>query len=155
MPEYNWLATGGKTQLGEKLNVLKGYDVTALPDIDAVEYWTEYFAKFTGADIKVEDPYGDDATDEDRENQIDIADLLIRWHQTGMPDDKPASSVSSVSLVPQEPGMEHPATQYRNPVANEVAKYFSPEVMPEVEALIEDFDLVPVSVSRIIPDENE
>ena len=155
MPEYNWLATGGKTQLGDKLNVLKGYDVTALPDIDAVDYWKDYFAKFTGADIKVEDPYGDDVTDEDREDQIDIADLLIRWHQAGEPDDCPTTSVSSVPLVPQNPGMEHPAAQYRNPVANEVAKYFSPEVMPEIEALIEDFDLVPVSVSRIIPDAND
>ena len=155
MPEYNWLATGGKTQLGEKLNVLKGYDVTALPDIDAVEYWTDYFAKFTGADIKVEDPYGDDVTDEDRENQIDIADLLIRWHRAGEPESTPTASVSSVSLVPQNPGMGHPAVQYRNPVANEVAKYFSPEVMPEIEALIEDFDLVPVSVSHINPEDHE
>ena len=155
MPEYNWLATGGKTQLGEKLNVLKGYDVTALPDIDAVEYWTDYFAKFTGADIKVEDPYGDDVTDEDREAQIDIADLLIRWHRAGEPNSTPTASVSSVSLVPQNPGMGHPAVQYRNPVANEVAKYFSPEVMPEIEALIEDFDLVPVSVSHINPEDHE
>ena len=155
MPEYNWLATGGKTQLGDKLNVLKGYDVTALPDIDAVEYWTDYFAKFTGADIKVEDPYGDDVTDEDRENQIDIADLLIRWHQSGEPDSCPTTSISSVPLIPQNPGMKHPAVQYRNPVANEVAKYFSPDVMPEVEALIEDFDLVPVSISQITPEDNE
>lgn len=149
MPEFNWLATGGKTQLGDKLNVLKGYEVTAFPDIDAVDYWTDYFSKFTGADINVEDPYGDDATDEDRENQIDMADVLIRWHQAGEPDTTQASAVSAFPSVPQNPGTGHPAVQYRNPVTNQVAKYFSPEVMSEVEALIEDFDLVPVSVQHI------
>ena len=149
MPEYNWLATGGKTQLGEKLNVLKGYDVTALPDIDALEYWTDYFSKFTGADIKVEDPYGDDVSDEDREAQIDVADLLIRWHRAGEPDSTPPTSVSALPSVQQNPGTGHPAIRYRNPVANQVAKYFTPEVMPEVEALIEDFDLVPVSIQHI------
>lgn len=38
--------------------------------------------------------------------------------------------------------------QFSNPVAREVAKYFSPEVMPEVAALIEDLDL---EIVRIIP----
>lgn len=155
MPEYNWLATGGKTQLGEKLNVLKGYDVTALPDIDALEYWKDYFSRFAGADIKVEDPYGDDVTEEDHEAQIDIADLLVRWHRAGEPDNNPTASVSSVPLVPHNPGMGHPAARYRNPVANEVAQYFSPEVMPEIEALIEDFDLTPVSVQHINTEDNE
>ena len=155
MPEYNWLATGGKTQLGDKLSVLKGYDVTALPDIDAVEYWTGYFSKFIGADIKVEDPYGDDVTDEDREAQIDIADLLIRWHRAGEPDSNPSADVPGVSLVPQNSGMGHPVVQYRHPVANQIAKYFSPEKMPEIEALIEDFDLVPLSIQRIEPSPDE
>lgn len=140
LPEYNWLATGGKTQLGEKLNVLKGYDVIALPDIDAVEFWTDYFAKFTGADIKVEDPYGDDATDEDRENQIDIADWLIRW--------KTAEAVPTVSSVPYQPGTGHPTEQYRSAITMEIAKYFSPEAHHELDALITEFDLIPTTVTK-------
>ena len=152
MPEYNWLATGGKTQLGEKLNVLKGYDVTALPDIDAVEYWQEYFAKFPGADIKVEDPYGEAATEEDRENQIDIADLLIRWHQSGEPDDAVVPTVPTVPLIS---GTGRPAVEYKSAVANMVAKCIPAENMPEVEALIEDFDLELVSVSRSKSKDNE
>lgn len=155
MPEYNWLATGGKTQLGDKLNVLKGFDVTALPDIDAVEYWAEYFASFTGADIKVEDPYGEDATDEDRENQIDIADILIRWHQAGEPDAPRSDDVSAIPAVSQDSGIGKTLLQYRNPVAGQVAKYFSPEKMPEIEALIEDFDLIPISIQRIEPTTDE
>ena len=103
----------------------------------------------------MEDPYGDDVAEEDREKQIDVADLLIRWHREGVPDSTPEANVSSVSLVPQNPGMNHPAVQYRNQVANQVAKYFSPEVMPEVEALIEDFDLIPVSVQHINKQNNE
>ena len=36
--------------------------------------------------------------------------------------------------------------QYDNPVVREVAKYFPPEVMPEVAALIEDLDLEIVAI---------
>ena len=149
MPEFNWLATGGKTQLGDKLNVLRGHEVVALPDIDAVEHWTQYFSSFTGADIKVEDPYEGYATDEDRENQIDIADLLIRWHQAGEPTAAEPPPVPEIPAVLQSPGMGNTPVQYRNPVANQIAKYFSPEVMPEIEALIEDFDLEPVAIQHI------
>ncbi len=55
IPKFLWLATGGKSQLNARLNVLKGRSITAFPDIDG---------------------YVD---------HIDIADWLIRWHRTPNP----------------------------------------------------------------------
>ena len=37
MPEYVWLATGGKSQLGDKLNVLHQRTIVAFPDVDSYE----------------------------------------------------------------------------------------------------------------------
>ena len=61
------------------------------------------------------------------------------------------------SPVPTVEGTEHPEPSFRsdNPVVRDVAKYFSPEVMPEVAALIEDLDLVPISIQRIEPTTDE
>lgn len=147
MPEFVWVATGGKTQLGDKLNVLKGREVIAFPDIDAIDYWREYFEKFEGADINVEDVFGEYATDEDRENQVDIADWLIREAQS--------DSVPSVPTRPTQIGMGKQPEGFRSRVMLQVAKYFSPEYYAEIEALIEEFDLVPVSVQQIEPTEND
>ena len=149
MPENVWVATGGKTQLGERLDVLRGRTVIAFPDIDATDQWTEYFNGRSDLNVTVSDLLEQNATDEDWEAQIDIADLLIRWYS------QQHGGVPLVPSVPSQGGTERPLPEYDNPVAREIAKYFSPEVMPEVAALIEDLDLVPVSVQRIIPQDNE
>lgn len=39
LPEYIWLATGGKSQFNDRLMVLKGRKVTAFPDIDGYDEW--------------------------------------------------------------------------------------------------------------------
>lgn len=91
----------------------------------------------------------ENATEQEREDQIDIADLLIRWYG------KHPEAVPPVPSVPSQGGTERPPKQYANPVVNEIARFFSPEVLPEVAVLIEDFDLVPVSIQRINPTENE
>ena len=143
MPEFVWVATGGKTQLNDRLDVLKGREVIAFPDIDATDAWSEYFGKRSDLNVTVSMMLEENATEEDREEQIDIADLLIRWYS------QQNHGVPYVPPVPSQSGTERPFQQYDNPVAREIAKYFSPEVMPEVAALIEDLDLVPVSVQRI------
>lgn len=149
MPEYIWLATGGKTQLGERLDVLRGREVIAFPDIDAFDQWTEYFNGRSDLNVSVSTLLEDNATEEDREAQIDIADLLIRWYRADNP------TVPYVPPVPSQGGTERPATEFTNPVVAEIARYFSPEHLPEVAALIEDFDLVPVSIQHIEPQEDE
>lgn len=152
LPQYTWVASGGKGQLGDKLNVLQGFRVMALPDADAYDYWKKYFGEHPYLGIKVSNLIEREVSDEDRKAQIDIADWLIRAY--GRPTSSPVSPVSSVSPLKQVKHLEHPV-QYDSPVAREVAKYFSPEVMPEVAALIEDFDLEPVSVEYIEPIEND
>ncbi len=49
--------------------------------------------------------------------------------------------------------MKHFETEFANPVAREVAKYFSPDVMPEVAALIDELDLQIISIQHIEPKE--
>ena len=137
LPQYTWVATGGKTQLGEKLNVLQGFKVMALPDADGYDYWKKYFEERPYLGIRVSDLIEREVSDEDREAQIDIADWLIRAY--GNPNVSPVPPVSPPKQV------EHPE-QYANPVAREVAKYFPAEYMPEIAALIDDLDLELVAV---------
>ena len=77
-PQYIWLATGGKSQLNDRLQVLKGRKVVAFPDVDGYLEWKEKLSRVRGLDITVSDVLEKEATFEDRANHVDIADLLIR-----------------------------------------------------------------------------
>lgn len=137
-PDCVWVATGGKTQMGDKLDVLQGRQIVVYPDVDAFDEWTDAIAKRPYLSAVVSSYLEDNCTDEERAAQVDIADLLIRWKR---------EQDAAVPPVPPMEGTEHPQPSFRsdNPVVRDVAKYFSPEVMPEVAALIEEFDLEPVS----------
>lgn len=124
MPSYIWLATGGKSQLGDKLQILRGRNVIAFPNIDGYNEWKAKLTLIPGASIKVSDYLERNATDQDREAHIDIADLLLR--NTG----------------------PHPQQQ-SGPTPNPILKYFSPEHHQELEALIQELDLIPVSIKKI------
>jgi hypothetical protein len=80
-PEYIWLATGGKSQLNDRLQVLRGRKVVAFPDVDGYREWKEKLSRVQGLDITVSDVLEKEATFEDRANHVDIADLLIRQHR--------------------------------------------------------------------------
>jgi len=77
-PEYIWLATGGKSQLNDRLQVLRGRKVVAFPDVDGYLEWKEKLSRVRGLNIVVSDVLEKEATFEDRANHVDIADLLIR-----------------------------------------------------------------------------
>ena len=127
-----WLATGGMSQLGDKLDVLENRKVLVYPDIDAHDRWVEEFQKRPYLSVTISDFLVENATDEDRAAQIDIADWLIHY--------------ARVPAVPPLEGTEHfPAHKFTNPIAADVAKYFPARFAAEIEALVEDFDLVPVS----------
>ena len=119
MPEYIWLATGGKSQFNERLNVLQGRDIVAFPDVDGFETWTEKAALLPHLGIKVSSLLLKNATEEERGQHIDIADWLVKWKLEPRPD----------------------ATASLNRTFRKVAKYFSPEYHSEILALIEDFEL--------------
>jgi hypothetical protein len=80
-PEYIWLATGGKSQLNDRLQVLRGRKVVAFPDVDGFSEWKEKLSQVRGVDIVVSDVLEKHATAEDRVSHVDIADLLIRQHR--------------------------------------------------------------------------
>ena len=141
-PQYVWVATGGKTQLGPKLSVLQGRKVLVFPDIDATLEWREKLSSLPGLNFTFSTILEDEATAEDRAAQIDIADYLLKHCHF-----ERSRENSSVPPVPLRSGTEQPI--YSNPVAREVAKYFPADVMPEVAALIEDLDLELVSVTQI------
>ena len=143
-PQYVWVATGGKTQLGPKLSVLQGRKVLVFPDIDATVEWREKLSSIPGLNFTFSTILEDEATAEDRAAQIDIADYLLKHCHF-----ERSREISSVPSVPLRSGTEQPF--YSNPVAREVAKYFPADVMPEVAALIEDLDLELVSVTQIQP----
>lgn len=123
-PKYVWLATGGKTQLGDKLQILKGRKVIAFPDVDGYDTWKEKLSLITGLNIKVSEYLQRTATAQDKEDHIDIADLLLR---------------QNASVQPQTP----PKAE------NKILNYFSPEYRNEIEELIEELDLIPTSITRI------
>lgn len=77
LPEYIWLATGGKSQFNDRLMVLKGRKVTAFPGIDGYDEWRKKAKNYPMLDIIISDILERNATPEQRERQVDIADLLL------------------------------------------------------------------------------
>lgn len=77
IPNYVWVATGGKSQLNERMNVLKGRKVLVFPDSDGYEEWCAKIEQFPDLDIQVSDLLHINATTEEQERQIDLADVII------------------------------------------------------------------------------
>ena len=78
------MATDGKFQLNNKLQVLKGRKIVAFPDVDGYQEWKEKLYQVRELDIKVSEILEKSATAEDRNNHVDIADLLIRQYRNNI-----------------------------------------------------------------------
>ena len=133
IPKFIWLATGGKSQLNARLNVLKGRSITAFPDIDGYDTWCQKAAELEAASsvipgstgnlhITVADLLQKHGTEQDRADHIDIADWLIRGHRT--PNPRADATFAAV------------------------AQYFSPKVHEEIKALIHELDLEFVGIEK-------
>ena len=135
IPQYLWLATGGKSQLSQdKLSVLAGRRTIAFPDIDGYEEWKKKLLAID-LNITVSDILQRSATDEQREAHIDIADLIIQWKQNGEP----------------LPGtFRKLQISERTDWSSLLDKWFPAEYHSEIQALIEDFDLIPVTEKRTV-----
>ena len=131
MPDYIWLATGGKGNLkSDKCECLKGRNVIIYPDLKAFNEWknkAEIIAREIGFDIFVSDILEKTATDEEREGGFDIADFLIRQLKTQTPQ--------SVNL---------PVTR------EEKALYHLGNINTNVYTLIDMLDLVSTSTGNKI-----
>ena len=129
MPQCIWVAVGGKTQLGDKVEVLRGRTIIAFPDIDGYDKWKEKAAERPHLNIRVSDYLLHHATEEDKAMGADIADILIRWKRQVAPE-----------------AAIRPANLPEPPLLRELRKYISPEYLPAVMALAEDLDLQLVGV---------
>lgn len=81
MPDYLWLATGGKNGCfnREAMEVLRGRKVTLFPDLGCYDAWREKLPMIQSicASVSVSDILEADATAEQREQGLDIADFLL------------------------------------------------------------------------------
>lgn len=138
VPQCVWVAVGGKTQLGDKVEVLYGRTVIAFPDADGYDMWKEKIDERPYLNIQVVNILEKYGTDEERRNGADIADILVRWileRQT--------------NVTPEAPERPPSVLYADNPVMQEVMKYISPEYWDNVDALIREFDLELVSVTKL------
>ena len=135
LPECNWLATGGKGQLNDRVDVLEGRKVVAFPDADAYDTWKEKVAERPWLSIHVSDYILRKATPEQQAAGADVADILIAWKLNPCHAERCEASV--------------------NPLLEELRRYISPEYLEGVMALVEELDLELVSVNRIIPKDHE
>lgn len=126
MPQYTWLATGGKSNINsEKLSVLKNREVIAYPDRDAIGLWKEKLAVFPN--IRVSDLMERYAEADGLPENADLADWIIS-HQCRT--DSAVPNDSSEPCESREP--------WQRILENE-----------NVRQLIEELDLELVSVSEI------
>ena len=80
MPQYTWLATGGKSGLtAERLASLKGRKIIVFPDVDAFKDWQQKIFTFPHLDIRISRLLEDNATPADRAAHIDLADWIIQF----------------------------------------------------------------------------
>lgn len=151
MPECVWVAVGGKTQLGDKVEVLEGRTIIAFPDTDGYEAWVEKTAERPYLNIQVSDYLVKNATDEDRAMGADVADILIRWLKG---KDAPFHTIQ-IGDSPINPSISKEPPPYPdNPVMQEVMKYISPEYWDNVDSLIRELDLELVNVTKINNNKN-
>lgn len=76
-PEFLWLATGGLSQFNERVNVLLGRKVIAIPDLGGYDRWRKKAREYPLLDITVSDYLEKNATAELREMGADLADLVV------------------------------------------------------------------------------
>ena len=81
IPDYIWLATGGKNGCfnSEDMQVLKGREVTLIPDLGATEQWKAKSALLLDIckKVAVSDILERTATEEQRSQGLDIADFFL------------------------------------------------------------------------------
>lgn len=79
LPQYVWLATGGKSNMNpDKMKVLRGRTVTLFPDAGCYEDWSERAKTAGGEDWHVSDIIERSVTDEERAKGIDVGNWIIR-----------------------------------------------------------------------------
>lgn len=143
LPEFLWLATGGKGQLGDRLDALYGRRVIAYPDVDAFAEWSTKLKERPWLSILVSDYLETTATEEERNAGADIADRLIAWSRIEdlPPDNTPIHPIQAIQAATE-------SFAFRT-----ASQYVSPEYHDELRTLIDDLSLEVRSIAYIKPQE--
>jgi hypothetical protein len=150
-PEYIWLATGGKSQLNDRLQVLKGRKVVAFPDVDGFSEWKEKLSQVRGLDIVVSDVLEQSASSEDRANHVDIADLLIRQQRKERIEVEAAEGrgkLEGFGVVGGPGKFVEPEAALSHPTFLKLKKWLGAGNMEEVALLVAGLDLEVVGWRR-------
>lgn len=102
-PGFVWVATGGKSQWGDKMRPLFGRRVIAFPDVDATTEWERRALTLNvmeGYDIKVSTALYRLCDDEEYLKKIDVADWLLT--QRPRPTETAVKAPSRPSTAPTE-----------------------------------------------------
>lgn len=113
LPEYIWLATGGKQNLKpDTCRCLKGRRVILFPDLGAFDTWSEkarQIAVEVGCTIQVSDLIERAATPEERSEGLDIADYLIRQIKAAAPVIEVSTPFTAEEEILQQMNAKNPA----------------------------------------------
>lgn len=146
MPEYIWLATGGKQNLkADKCRCLKGRRVIVFPDLGAFDVWQEkakLIAGQVGFSVTVSSLLENAATGQDRENGLDVADYLIRElsNQTILPTS--AKRFRSTNEPENIQEAEANAPRLLLPMSDKQALRYLGNLNPRIFDLVEALDLI-------------
>lgn len=113
MPEYIWLATGGKQNLkSDACRCLKGRRVILFPDLGAFDTWSEkarQVAVEVGCTMQVSDLIEKVATPKERTEGLDIADYLIRQIKAAVPVVEVSMPFTTEEEILQQMNAKNPA----------------------------------------------
>ena len=146
-PEFLWVSVGGKSQLGDKVEVLEGRRIVAFPDLDAHDAWVEKIEERPHLNIQVSDLLVRNATPEDFAHGYDIADFIIRQFKN-----RHAAPVRHAGLDPASHTSVMPDSSRHARLdrasqdqASQILSLVPSEYREELASLITDFDLVLVN----------
>ena len=100
LPQFLWLATGGKGNFSrDRLRVLQGREVVIFPDIDGHQKWSEQAKSLDFCKSVKVSSILEDATPQEREAKIDIADRAVAMleRKRSQPDPIPEVVVTAFS----------------------------------------------------------
>ena len=110
LPEYIWLATGGKNGCfnSSAVQCLKGRSVLLIPDLGATEDWKKKMDILLPIclDVKISDVLEEEATDEQRARGLDIADFLLMEETPGRILEKMKAKNPNLQLLIDTLGLE-------------------------------------------------
>jgi len=129
MPQYTWVATGGKSNLKEEyFDNLGDREILLIPDTDAYEDWSKKLKSFTkNKNIKIWDVIQSIATPKECKDGWDLEDYLRLYDYRNfnlemLKERKSSPAISTIIDTSLSPNSRS-NLQYNRPGLNKVAKW--------------------------------